>query len=676
MSDLKQHVDEKMILHTARIGLWRVEFDRNGVTRFYADAMMDELLGITEPVTPEERQEFFAERIHPDDRELFQEYMSKLTEVRTEIVYRYIHPFSGEMMVRCGGCRDMSVTDRISIIGTHQDISDMLRLEKNKIAERRLAEQNLILRKEQVSQENYYRDLLDVQNCGLLAYTLPGHKVIHMNKEALRMYDVKDVKEAQQKLGIILKGVYYPEKETMEKLKDLRNTDAVVDYECIINKDTEKECHAVAKTKSIYLPSGERAVVTTFLDVSDMMMLRKALQQAQAGSKAKSDFLFAMSHDLRTPMNAIIGYADLMESHWGEETISKEYLSKLKEASRFLLALIGNILEVSRIESGKETLNETVWDVRKLNGTLDILMESEITRKCLNVTRNIHVTHQNVLCDTMKLREILMNLMSNAVKYTPAYGSINVNIEELPAAEPNRMILKMTVSDSGIGINKEYIPHLFEAFSRERNSSESGIMGTGLGLRIVKSFADLMNGTITVESIQGKGSCFTVEIPLKLALAKSMEQDNKQKTEISLKGKRILLAEDNALNAEITSTILSDAGVYVEIAENGKIAVEMLKAASAGYYDLIIMDIQMPVMNGYQAARAIRTLPDFRSQIPIIAMTANAFEEDRRAAFKAGMNGYAAKPIEIEKLMRIIAETLDKPDSSNFIDMKNTRNKG
>ena len=473
------------------------------------------------------------------------------------------------------------------------------------------------------------------------------------------MYNVKDIREAQKNLGTILKKVYYPEKETIEKLKRLRDEDVVVDYECIINKDSEKECHAMAKTKSIYLPSGERVAVTTFLDVSDMMMLRKALQQAQEGSKAKTDFLFAMSHDLRTPMNAIIGYANLMESHWGEKEKTKEYLNKLKDSSCFLLALIGNILEVSRIESGKETLHETVWDIRKLNGTLDVLLENEITRKCLKVTRHIDITHQNVLCDTMKLREILMNLMSNAVKYTPTYGSVDVNIEELSAAEPNHMLLRIAVADSGIGINKEYIPHLFEAFSRERNTSESGIMGTGLGLRIVKSFVELMNGTVTVESTQGKGSCFTVEIPLKLALAENSKPNEQQKPEISLKGKRILLVEDNALNAEITLTILSDAGIQVEIAENGEIALYMLRTADAGYYDLIIMDIQMPVMNGYQATKMIRKLPDSRSKIPIIAMTANAFEEDRRAAFEAGMNGYAAKPIEIEKLMRIIAETIN-----------------
>lgn len=653
----EQHMDEKKILHTSRIGLWRVEFCDNEVGRFYADSMMDELLGITEPVTPEERQAFFLERIHPDDRELFREYMSKLTETRTEIVYRYIHPVSGEMLVRCGGCRDMSVTDCASIIGTHQDISDIMRLERDKFAERRLAEQNMNLRREQVIQENYYRDLLDVQSCGLLAYTLPSHRVIHMNKEALRMYNVKDIREAQKNLGTILKKVYYPEKETIEKLKRLRDEDVVVDYECIINKDSEKECHAMAKTKSIYLPSGERVAVTTFLDVSDMMMLRKALQQAQDGSKAKTDFLFAMSHDLRTPMNAIIGYANLMESHWGEKEKTKEYLNKLKDSSCFLLALIGNILEVSRIESGKETLHETVWDIRKLNGTLDVLLENEITRKCLKVTRHIDITHQNVLCDTMKLREILMNLMSNAVKYTPTYGSVDVNIEELSAAEPNHMLLRIAVADSGIGINKEYIPHLFEAFSRERNTSESGIMGTGLGLRIVKSFVELMNGTVTVESTQGKGSCFTVEIPLKLALAENSKPNEQQKPEISLKGKRILLVEDNALNAEITLTILSDAGIQVEIAENGEIALYMLRTADAGYYDLIIMDIQMPVMNGYDAALAIRKMKDTKkARIPIIAMTANVFAEDIQKVLSVGMNDHVAKPVD----MNILVPTMMK----------------
>ena len=655
-------MDEKEILRSSRTGLWRGIFKGDeGGSQLYADALMDELLGVTDTLTAEERYDFFAARIHPDDRELFQEYVDKLSETRTEIVYRYIHPISGEMLVRCGGVRDMSMPDCVCILGTHQDISNMVRLEQDGFAERRLAEQNITLRKEQVLQENYYRDLLDIQNCGVLAYTLPGHKVTHMNKEALRMYGVKDIQEAQMSLGSLLSKVHYPDPETIESLKKLRQADEAVDYECIINYGQKNACHAMAKTKAIRMPNGERTVVTTFLDVSDMITLRKALQQAQEGSRAKSSFLFAMSHDLRTPMNAIIGYADLMEAHWEEKELSWNYLQKLKDASHFLLALIGNVLEVSRIESGKETMHEAVWNLNKLSETLDVLLENEIRRKELKVERNICISHESVICDVVKLREILMNLMSNAVKYTPAGGKIQLTIEELQGKMPDQILLRIAVADNGIGIAKGYIPHLFEAFSRERDSAQSGIMGTGLGLRIVKSFVDLMKGTIQVESTPGEGSCFTVEIPLRMASEEECMQANASSDgTVSLAGKRVLLAEDNALNAEITSTILKDAGVSVELAENGEMAVEMLQKVPAGYYDLILMDIQMPIMNGYQAARAIRGIPNPRSKTPIIAMTANAFEEDRQAAFEAGMDAYAAKPIEVAKLMKVIGETVGK----------------
>ncbi|MDD5804302.1 MAG: ATP-binding protein [Clostridia bacterium] len=659
MESLEQ-INEKEILKNARIGLWRVEFEGKRIVRFYGNAVMDELLGIQKPVTAEERLAFFFEHIHPDDKALFQEYVNKLTEVCTEIVYRYIHPASGEMMVRCGGSRDMSVKNYISVTGIHQDISGMLRLEKSRVTERWLTEQNITLRKEQVMQEDYYRDLLDVQNCGLLAYTLPGHRVIHMNKEALRMYGVKDIEEAQHSLGIILSKVHYPEPEVREKLRRLRSEDVVVDYECIINQGQKNECHAMAKTKAIYMPNGERAAVTTFIDVSDMMMLKRALQQAKEGSEAKSAFLFAMSHDLRTPMNAIIGYAELLEAHWGEKEITWDYLQKLKVASQFLLTLIGNVLEVSRIENGKETMHETVWNPRKLSETMDILLRNEIERKNLDITRHIQLSHTSVMCDVAKIREILMNLMSNAVKYTPAGGKIHLTIDELPAQTSEQIILRLRVEDNGMGIAKDYLPHLFEAFSREKDSAQSGIMGTGLGLRIVKSFVDLMHGTIEVESTQGEGSCFTVEIPLRLASeAECRQAAASVAKQVSLAGKRILLAEDNALNAEITTTILKDTEIYVELAENGAEAVCRLQEAPIGYYDLILMDIQMPVMNGYQAARTIRELPDARAKIPIVAMTANAFEEDRQAAFDAGMNAYAAKPIEVAKLLNVLAQTLD-----------------
>ena len=655
----REKINTKEILRASQMGMWCVEMEEGKPPRFYADEVMDELLGIDRDITPEERFVFHRLRIHPEDMQLFQEYSDKLTEARTEIVYRYIHPVSGEMFVRCGGARDTSVTEYVAVTGIHQDISETVRIEKEKEAERRLAELNDSLRKEKLRQDIYYKELLDIENCGVLAYTMPGHKVIHMNAEALRMYGIESVEAAQRELGPLLRQVYYPDSDVLNQLKKLRNEDDMVDYECIIGKGKANECHALAKSKVVHIPTGERAVLTTFVDVSDMVMLKNALRRAEEGSRAKSSFLFAMSHDLRTPMNAIIGYAELMEAHWGEKEVTTNYLQKLKGASQFLLALIGNVLEIARIESGKETLNEAPWNLMKLEETLDILLDGEISRKQLTVNRNVNIRHANVYCDALKIREIIMNLLSNAVKYTSEGGKIVLDIEEKPSALDGFMTLQIRVSDNGIGISKEYIPHIFDAFTRERSSSESGIIGTGLGLHIVKSFVDLMNGDISVKSEPGKGTCFTVEISCRKIPEEELQQQMEEQPEnVSLAGRRLLLAEDNGLNAEIAMTILQDAEAEVELAADGKIAVDMLKDAPVGYYDTVLMDIQMPNMNGYQATGVIRKLPDERAKIPIIAITANAFEEDRQAALAAGMDDYVAKPVEISELFRTIMKNL------------------
>ena len=655
----REKINTKEILRASQMGMWCVEMEEGKPPRFYADEVMDELLGIDRDITPEERFVFHRLRIHPEDMQLFQEYSDKLTEARTEIVYRYIHPVSGERFVRCGGARDTSVTEYVAVTGIHQDISETVRIEKEKEAERRLAELNDSLRKEKLRQDIYYKELLDIENCGVLAYTMPGHKVIHMNAEALRMYGIESVEAAQRELGPLLRQVYYPDSDVPNELKKLRNEDDMVDYECIIGKGKANECHALAKTKVVHIPTGERAVLTTFVDVSDMVMLKNALHRAEEGSRAKSSFLFAMSHDLRTPMNAIIGYAELMEAHWGEKEVTTNYLQKPKGASQFLLALIGNVLEIARIESGKETLNEAPWNLMKLEETLDILLDGEISRKQLTVNRNVNIRHANVYCDALKIREIIMNLLSNAVKYTSEGGKIVLDIEEKPSALDGFMTLQIRVSDNGIGISKEYVPYIFDAFTRERSSSESGIIGTGLGLRIVKSFVDLMNGDISVKSEPGTGTCFTVEISCRKIPEEELQQQMEEQPEnVSLAGRRLLLAEDNGLNAEIAMTILQDADAEVELAADGKIAVDKLQDVPAGYYDAILMDIQMPNMNGYEATKAIRKLTDERAKIPIIAMTANAFEEDRQAALAAGMDDYVAKPVEISELFRTIMKNL------------------
>ena len=655
----REEVNIKEILRASRMGMWRVEIEEGKPPRFYADEVMDELLGIDREITPEERFVFHRSRIYPEDMRLFQEYSDKLTAARTEIVYRYIHPVSGAMFVRCGGERDTSVTEYVAVTGIHQDISETVRIEKEKEAERRLAELNDSLRKEKRRQDIYYKELLDIENCGVLAYTMPGHKVIHMNAEALRMYGIESVEAAQRELGPLLRQVYYPDSEVLNQLKKLRNEDDMVDYECIIGKGKANECHALAKTKVVHIPTGERAVLTTFVDVSDMVMLKNALRRAEEGSRAKSSFLFAMSHDLRTPMNAIIGYAELMEAHWGEKEVTTNYLQKLKGASQFLLALIGNVLEIARIESGKETLTEAPWNLMMLEETLDILLDGEISRKQLTVNRNVNIRHANVYCDALKIREIIMNLLSNAVKYTSEGGKIVLDIDEKPSARDGFMTLQIRVSDNDIGISKEYVPYIFDAFTRERSSSESGIIGTGLGLHIVKSFVDLMNGDISVKSEPGKGTCFTVEISCRKIPEEELQQQMEEQPEnVSLAGRRLLLAEDNGLNAEIAMTILQDADAEVELAADGKIAVDKLKDVPVGYYDAILMDIQMPNMNGYEATKAIRKLTDERAKMPIIAMSANAFEEDRQAALAAGMDDYVAKPVEISELFRTIMKNL------------------
>lgn len=657
--NMLKRTDKEKIQRASNIGMWCVEFEEGMLPRLYGDEGMDQLMGVTdENITPEERYVFLEKRIHPDDVAMFADYMDKLADVRTEIVYRYEHSERGEMIIRCSGARDYDVTNCVHITGIHQDISGTVRLEQDRVTERHLADVNTWLRRKQAAQETYYRDLLDIQSCGLLAYTLPSHHIIHMNAEALRMYDTTP-DHAQEDIGRVIQGIYYPNPEDVERLKKLRTSEGTLDYECILHRGTPKECHIVAKTKVFWLPSGERALVTTFLDVSDMVTLRNALRRAEEGNRAKSAFLFAMSHDLRTPMNAIIGYAGLMESHWDEHDVAAGYLQKLKQSSQFLLELIGNVLELSRIESGKETLHATNWDLRKIQEVLDVLMEQEIARKQLHLSRQIHIDHTMVRCDVMKMREIVMNLVSNAVKYTPEGGQITFSLVEKEATKEHCASYEMTVTDTGIGMGEAYIPHLFEAFSRERNSSESGIFGTGLGLKIVKSFVDLMDGEITVDSALEKGTTFTVHLTFPLAQEEEpIAETDAMAVRVPLTDKRILLVEDNELNAEITSTILMDAQMQVEHAADGEVALAMLSNAPADHYDLILMDIQMPRMNGYEATRAIRALRDERANIPIVAMTANAFEEDRKAAFEAGMDDYISKPVEITKLLHVLGKVL------------------
>lgn len=391
--------------------------------------------------------------------------------------------------------------------------------------------------------------------------------------------------------------------------------------------------------------------------------LEDAYNKSQSASKAKTSFLFNMSHDIRTPMNAILGFADLIEKHLDDKDKCKMYLQKLKSSSSFLLSLINNVLDMARIESGQTEIVESVWNVNNFVSDLVSVFESAIKEKNLKFIKFMDIKHENVYCDATRLRQIYLNIISNAVKYTPNGGEIKLIIKEIESGKEGYARFQTVVSDTGIGMSKEFLPHIFEEFSREKTTTESRVVGTGLGMPIVKTLVTLMHGTIEVESEQGVGTKFTVTLDHRIARKEEIkveEEEIKDKDIVSYKGKRILLAEDNELNTEIAVTILEEAGFIVEHAENGQVCVDMIKNAKIGYYDLVLMDIQMPVMDGYKATETIRAINNPRCDIPIIAMTANAFDEDKRKAYVIGMDGHIAKPINIPQLLETISKVLKK----------------
>lgn len=360
--------------------------------------------------------------------------------------------------------------------------------------------------------------------------------------------------------------------------------------------------------------------------------LRQEKIKAEKANEAKSIFLFNMSHDIRTPINAIVGYSQLMKKELTNPKLV-HYQEMIEQSSKLLLSIINNVLDMARVESGKMELDENYNVVGNILQVVCDAFEGEATRKNIEITRNISVKHKHVMVDATKMQEILSNLISNAIKYTPEDGHVSIDIQELECEREGYVLFQTKVSDTGIGMSEDFLPSLFELFARERNTTISKIPGTGLGMAIVKNFVDLMDGSIEVESELGEGSTFTITIPHKIAdkdyTNRNIESSNV--SDIDFKGKRILLAEDNELNAEITTTILSEMGFEVKAVEDGILCVNEIQHQPANTYDLILMDIQMPNMDGYKATHCIRRLfqPE-KANIPIIAMSANAFEEDKK----------------------------------------------
>ena len=389
--------------------------------------------------------------------------------------------------------------------------------------------------------------------------------------------------------------------------------------------------------------------------------IRKSAEKARKANEAKTRFLFNMSHDIRTPMNAIVGFSGLLEKSIHDEKKSLDYIKKIRVSSDILLTIINQVLEMARIESGKITLNPESVNIREMVEAMNTVFESSLTKKSLEYQCSLNVVHDQILCDKTKMEEIILNVVSNSIKYTNPHGKITVSIDELDSEDEKNADYKVVVEDNGIGMSQDYLPHIFEEFSREHTSTETRVAGTGLGLPIVKSLVDRMGGTIEVESEEGKGTRFIMKFSFPVSLENQVREKEKQNipdiTE-KLEGKRILLAEDNELNAEIAETVLEETGIKVKHVEDGIQCIEELKKMPEKYYDVILMDVQMPNMDGYTATQRIRDLDDSRAEIPIIAMTANAYDEDRRKAQEAGMDGFLAKPLDVDEMMRLLAQII------------------
>ena len=391
--------------------------------------------------------------------------------------------------------------------------------------------------------------------------------------------------------------------------------------------------------------------------------LKEAYILAENANKAKTDFLNNMSHDIRTPMNVILGYNELMKQYL-TDPILVDYQNKIEQSGKLLLSIINNVLDMARIESGKMVVEERAEEVGLVVEEIESVFESSAQEKNIVFTTSVDVDHTHVLWDGFKVREILMNLVGNAFKYTPEGGHIAIDVKELDCARSGYVRIQTQIKDTGIGMSEDFLPTLFDSFSREYNTTIGKVSGTGLGMAIVKNLVDMMDGEICVKSKFGEGTCFTLTFEHRIADEDSIEWNQELDVldeKSILEGKRVLLVEDNDLNAEIAMAILEQSGLILDRVEDGLACVNRLSEVDADLYDLILMDIQMPNMNGYEATRRIRQFENVKkASIPILAMTANAFEEDKKMAMEAGMNGHISKPIDVNVLENQIINIFKK----------------
>ena len=677
------------VLTKANIGLWAFELDEGCEPRMYADEAMLRLIGLEHQIPPEETYHAWYDNIDKDSYDLVADAVAKMVSgEHAEVQYPWHHPGGETWIVRCGGVRNPEYTKGIRIEGTHQNVTELIHFDEKERERAKKLESDLAIEKFRTEALSYIADhepdmnealdlfgkrILQLIACDQLVFhehngkrhllNAPGisdlpreicsecpiHDFIGNGGKENDVICINDCNEGYRGTmihpGCPLKSAYMQKIYSGGELMGLFSVHYINSRHTFTENDLD-----ILKTVAVCLG----LLIGRVKEKQDEI----ARIEAESSSRAKTEFLFNMSHDIRTPMNAILGFTEIAMNHIDEPGRVEDSLTKIKQSGDHLLSLINDILEMSRIEAGKIEIIPVPINVYEVTEGVAAMSRSLAAAKSIALNINVSgLSNPYVYSDELHTNQVLINLISNAIKYTNPGGTVDYSIEQITEPVNGIARYRATVRDNGIGMSEEFQKHLFESFSRERSTTVSRQEGSGLGLAIVKKIVDLMNGTITVTSKSGEGSVFVVELPLRVmdedaikAFELSRKKDTAAAGEFCFNGQSVLLVDDNEMNREIASEILEEAGLVIDTAEDGAIAVRKVSEKGASFYDFILMDIQMPVMDGYEATAEIRKIPG-ADKIPIIALSANAFKEDTERSLAAGMNAHVAKPIDVKNLL-------------------------
>ena len=680
------------VLAKANIGLWAFELDEGCEPRMYADEAMLGLIGLEHQIPPEETYHAWYDNIDDDSYDLVADAVAKMISgEHAEVQYPWHHPNGETWIVRCGGVRNPEYTKGIRIEGTHQNVTELIHFDKKERARAKKLESDLAIEKLRTEALSFIADhepdmdealdffgerILELIECDqIIFHEINGKRII------LNASGISDLpQEICSKCPVTDFSSAIYGKDDVICINDINDDyrGITVHPDCPIKSSYMQKIYSSGELMglfSVHYVNKQHIFSENDLEILKMVAVCLGLMigrvkekqeeiariEAESSSKAKTEFLFNMSHDIRTPMNAILGFTDIAINHIDEPERVSESLNKIKLSGSHLLKLINDILEMSRIEAGKMEITPTHLNVYEATERVATMSNSLATTKSIVLNVNVGtLKNAYIYCDELHTNQIIINLISNAIKYTNPGGTVDFSVEQISDSIDRIARYRVTVKDNGIGMSEEFQKHLFESFSRERTTTVSKQEGAGLGLAIVKKIVDMMGGTIAVQSKLGEGSTFIIELPLKVMDAEEIEQfealckkEFAEMSGISFDGQKVLLVEDNEMNREIATELLEEVGFVIDTAEDGAIAVRNVQEKGIGYYDFILMDIQMPVMDGYEATAKIRELPG-GSEIPIIALSANAFKEDVERSLAAGMNAHAVKPIDVKVLFETI----------------------